>query len=228
VTAGCGSASETTGCGLEASAAPCELALAVAASLAPVHSALDERRRVGMDASALSTLAGARGGTVGTVLRKCKQIVKFPPIRHATPRKTIPYLEEEKARFLFLEIPTDVAGAAGAAGAAPPAISPARGGPALCTDASEARVGASAARAASVVECLVAGAPAPAPGDATLATGAGSGDGDAGSHLSGRACPLTSSSSSSSSDDEYSSVLGEESPCCSRSQNSSLLRSRRS
>jgi hypothetical protein len=45
-----------------------------------------------------------------------------------------------------------------------------------------------------------------------------------------RTCSLTSSSSSSSfsSDDEYSSVRGKESPYCSRSWNSSLLRSRRS
>jgi hypothetical protein len=39
-------------------------------------------------------------------------------------------------------------------------------------------------------------------------------------------CPRHSSSSSS--DDEYSEVPGEESPCCSRSRNSSLLCSRRS
>jgi hypothetical protein len=32
---------------------------------------------VGMDASALSTLAGARGGTVGTTLREWKQTVKL-------------------------------------------------------------------------------------------------------------------------------------------------------
>jgi hypothetical protein len=228
-TVGCGSAGEATSCGLEASAAPCELALAAAASLAPARGALDERCRVGMDASALSTLAGARGGTVGTTLRRCKQAVRFPHDGHATPRMMISGLEEEKARFLFLEVPADVAGAAGATAAAPPAISTARtGASATRTDASEARADASAARAASVVDCLVAGASAPTPGDATLATRAGSGDGGAGSHLSGRACPLVSSSSSSfSSDDEYSSVPGEESPCCSRSRNSSLLRSRR-
>jgi hypothetical protein len=52
---------------------------------------------VGTDASALNTLAGARGGTVGTTLRRCKQIVRFPPDGHVTPRKMIPYLEEEKA-----------------------------------------------------------------------------------------------------------------------------------
>jgi hypothetical protein len=62
---------------------------------------------VGMDASTLSTLAGARGGTLGTALRKCKQTVKFQPIGCATPRKAIPYLEEEKARFLFFEVPAD-------------------------------------------------------------------------------------------------------------------------
>jgi hypothetical protein len=86
-TIGCGSAGEAASCGLEASAAPYELALAVAALLAPARGALDERHRVGTDASAFSTLAGARGGTVGTTLRRCKQTVKFPPDGHATPRK---------------------------------------------------------------------------------------------------------------------------------------------
>jgi hypothetical protein len=91
-----------------------------------------------------------------------------------------------------------------------------------------ARAGASVARSASVVDCLAADASASAPGDGSLATGAGSGDGGAGSHLSGRTFPLSSSSSSSSSssDYEYSPVPGEESPCCSRSWNSSLLCSR--
>jgi hypothetical protein len=125
-TADCDPAGEAASCGLEASAAPRELTLAVAASLAPARGALDERRRVGTDASALSTLAGARGGTVGTTLWGHKQIVRFPPDGHATPRKTIPYLEEEKARFLFLEVPADVAGAADTTAAAPPAISTAR------------------------------------------------------------------------------------------------------
>jgi hypothetical protein len=62
-TAGCIAALDVTSRGLEASAAPRELSLAVAAALAPTRGALDERGRVGMDASALSTLAGARGGT---------------------------------------------------------------------------------------------------------------------------------------------------------------------
>jgi hypothetical protein len=82
--AGCGVAGGTTGYGLEASAAPCALSPAAAAALAPTHGALDERRLVGTDASALNTLVGARGGTVGTTLRKCEQIVRSLPIRHAT------------------------------------------------------------------------------------------------------------------------------------------------
>jgi hypothetical protein len=130
-----------------------------------------------------------------------------------------PYLEEEKARFLFLEASVDEAGAAGAPVAVPPDISAAR--------ASAARAGTSAARAAPVVDCLAAGAAAPAPGDAALAAGASSGDGGAGSHLSEGPCP-PASSFSSSSEDEYSSVPGEESPSCSRRRYSSLRRSRRS
>jgi hypothetical protein len=60
-TAGCGPVGDVAGRGLEALAAPCKLPLAIAVVLAPVRGALDERRRVGLDASALSTLAGARG-----------------------------------------------------------------------------------------------------------------------------------------------------------------------
>jgi hypothetical protein len=73
--AGCGARGETTVCDLEASAAPCELSPAAATALAPARGALDERRWVGMDPSALNTLAGARGGTVGTTLRKHEQTV---------------------------------------------------------------------------------------------------------------------------------------------------------
>jgi hypothetical protein len=230
-----GSVVVVAGRGPEASAAPCEAPLVVAASLAPARGALDERRLVGTDASALSTLAGASGGTVGATLRTWKQIVKPSPIEHATPRKATPYLKEEKARFLFLEVPADIAGAVGVAAATPPAASTAHAGSvartglsAACAGAPVVRTGTSAARAGSVVGRPSVGAPAPAPGDGSLATVVGSGDGGAGSHLSGRTCPLSSSSSSSSSDDEYSSVPGEESPCCSRSRNSSLLCSRRS
>jgi hypothetical protein len=174
---------------------------------------------------------------VGATLRTRKRTVRPPPGGRATPRKVTPYLKEEKAHFLFLEVPADVVGAVGAAAAAPPTASATRAGSATRTGASTARTGASVshagtsvARAASVVDCLAADTSASAPGDGSLATGAGSGDGGAGSHLSGRTCPLSSSSSStySSFDDEYSSIPGEESPCCSRSRNSSLLCSRRS
>jgi hypothetical protein len=88
--------------------------------------------------------------------------------------------------------------------------------------------GTSAARAASLMDCMAAGAPAPAPGAGSSSASAALGEGSAGSHLSGRARPPSLSSSFSSSDDEYSEVAGEESPCCSRSRNSSLFCSRRS
>jgi hypothetical protein len=48
------------------SAALCEPPLAAEAVLVAARDALDERRLVGTTASVLSTLAGARGGTVGT------------------------------------------------------------------------------------------------------------------------------------------------------------------
>jgi hypothetical protein len=68
VTVGCGPVGYVAGRGLEASTAPCELPLAATAVPAAVRVALDERRLVGTDASALSTLAGVRGGTVGVTL----------------------------------------------------------------------------------------------------------------------------------------------------------------
>jgi hypothetical protein len=71
--------------------------------------------------------------------------------------------------------------------------------------------GTSAARAASLMDCMAAGAPAPAPGAGSSSTSAALGEGSAGSHLSGRARPPSLSSSFSSSDDEYSKVAGEES-----------------
>jgi hypothetical protein len=83
-------AGKAASCVLEASATPCELALAVTASLAPARGTLDERRRVGTDAFALSTLAGARGGTVGTTLQRRKQTVRISPGGHATPSKDDP------------------------------------------------------------------------------------------------------------------------------------------
>jgi hypothetical protein len=126
----------------------------------------------------------------------------------------VAYLRVENPRFLFLRGSADVVATAGVATASPPVV------PA-------ARAGASAARVASLVGCLAAGAPAPAPGAVSCAAFVALGEGGEGSHLSGRARP-PSLSSSSSSDDEYSEVTGEESPSCSRSRNSSLLCSWRS
>jgi hypothetical protein len=126
----------------------------------------------------------------------------------------ITYLRVENPLFLFLGGSTDVVATTDVAAAAPPAVS-------------AARAGTSAARVASLVSGLAAGAPAPAPGTVSSAASAALGEEGEGSHLSGGARP-PSLSSSCSPDDEYSSVPGEESPCCSRSRNSSLLCSRRS
>jgi hypothetical protein len=120
----------------------------------------------------------------------------------------------ETPLFLFLGGSAGVVAATGVAAAAPPTIS-------------VARADASVAHVTSLVGCLAAGAPVPAPGVVSSAANTALGEGGEGSHLSGGAQP-PSLSSSSSPDDEYSSVLGEESPCCPRSWNSSLLRSRRS
>jgi hypothetical protein len=54
---------------------------------------------------------------------------------------------------------------------------------------STARAGASAARIASLMGCLAAGAPAPTPGIVSSAASVALGEGGAGSHLSGRARP---------------------------------------
>jgi hypothetical protein len=56
-----------------ASATLCEPPLAAAAMLAAARDALDERRLVGTGVSVLSTLAGARGGTVGATLQTQRQ-----------------------------------------------------------------------------------------------------------------------------------------------------------
>jgi hypothetical protein len=63
-----GSVVVAAGCGSETLAAPHESPLAAVVVLAAALDALDERRLVGTAASALSTLEGARGGTVGATL----------------------------------------------------------------------------------------------------------------------------------------------------------------
>jgi hypothetical protein len=55
-------------CGPATAAAPRESSLAAVVVLAVTRDALDECRQVGMAASDLSTLAGARGGMVGATL----------------------------------------------------------------------------------------------------------------------------------------------------------------
>jgi hypothetical protein len=61
------------GRGSEGPAASCESLPAAVAVLAATRDALDERRLVKTTASVLSTLAGARGGTVGATLRARKR-----------------------------------------------------------------------------------------------------------------------------------------------------------
>jgi hypothetical protein len=68
-TAGSGTVVVAIGRGSVASAALCEPPLAAVAVLVAARDALDERRLVGTAVSVLSTLAGARGGTVGATLQ---------------------------------------------------------------------------------------------------------------------------------------------------------------
>jgi hypothetical protein len=149
------------------------------------------------------------GATLRTQMQEGQTLAR---LKDAACGAVVAYLRVENPRFLFLGGSADVVAAAGVATAAPPAVL-------------AARAGASAARVASLVGCLAAGAPAPALGVVSSTASAALGEGSEGSHLSGRARP-PSLSSSSSSDDEYSEVAKEESPSCSRSQNSSLLCSR--
>jgi hypothetical protein len=64
-----GSVVVAAGCGSVTSAAPRESPLTSVVALTATRDALDERHLVGTAASDLSTLAGARGGTVGATLR---------------------------------------------------------------------------------------------------------------------------------------------------------------
>jgi hypothetical protein len=94
------------------------------------------------------------------------------------------YLRVENPCFLFLGGSADVVAATGVAATAPPAVS-------------AARVGASAARGASLVGCLVAGAPAPTPGAVSSAASAALGEavkaptsrGEPGPHHFPPSCP---------------------------------------
>jgi hypothetical protein len=130
------------------------------------------------------------------------------------------YLRVEKPCFLFLE---------GSVGAKAMAVAATVAATVVPPDAPAARAGTSAARSASSVDRPAVGASAPDPGTCSSAASVALGEGGAGSDLSGGgACPPSLSFSSSSSDDKYSGIAGGESPCCSRSQNTSSLHSQRS
>ncbi len=221
VAACCGSVAVATCCDSVAVAALNGAPLVKAAALPVARGALDERRLVGTAASDLSTLAGARGARSASPCEHKGGKVKHPLLEDGVPRGAIPHLRVEKPRLLFLEGSTGAEGAAGVAAAAPPNASAAHAG------TSAARAGTSAARATSIIDCLATGAPAPAPDACSLAASAALDEEGASSHLSRRARP-PSSSSSSSPDDKSSEVVGGESPCYSRSRNSSSLCSRRS
>jgi hypothetical protein len=165
---------------------------------------------VGTGVPDLSTLADARSETISATLLTRRQEFELQPFEIRALRETVVYLKVENPRFLFLEGSTDAVAAAGGAAAALPDAS------ATCADASVART-------ASSVDRLVAAAPGACSSAASAALGEG-----AQAPTSQGACPPSLSSSSPSTDDEYSEVARGESPCCSRCQNSSSLRSRRS
>jgi hypothetical protein len=141
-----------------------------------------------------------------------KQKTELQPLETGAPGEGTAYLKVEKPRFLFLE---------GSAGAAVAPVFAAAAVP----DAPAALAGASAVCAASSTNHPVAGSFAPTAGTCSSTTSAPLCDGGGGFHLSGRGASLSSSSSCS---DEFSGVVGGESPCCSRSQYSSLSCFRRS
>jgi hypothetical protein len=76
-----------------------------AAALTVSRGALDECRLVGTDASDLSTLAGARAGTIGVTLRTGNTRVSFDPSKSRMHWGNAAHLKLEKPRFLFLEGP---------------------------------------------------------------------------------------------------------------------------
>jgi hypothetical protein len=112
-----------------------------------------------MDVPDLSTLAGARSGTVGATLGARRQEVELQPLGTRTSGGATTYLKVEKPCFLFLE------GSTGAVEAAAVATAALRD--------------ASAARAASPTDRPAAGASAPAPGACSSAASAALGEGGA-------------------------------------------------
>jgi hypothetical protein len=112
---------------------------------------------MGTDETDLSTLAGARVGTVGATLRTRRQETELQPLETGTSGGATAYLKVEKPRFLFLE------GSAGAAVA--PVVTTA------------ALPDASTARAASSTDRPAAGASASTTGTCSSAASAALGEG---------------------------------------------------
>jgi hypothetical protein len=137
-----------TCCGSAATAALCGGSPVATAVLPVTLGALDERLLVGTDASDLSALAGARGGTVGATLRTQNGRIRLLPIKNVASGGAVTYLKVEKPRFRFLEGSTGAVAATGVATAALP-------------DASTTRADTFAARAASSVDRPAAGASHP-------------------------------------------------------------------
>jgi hypothetical protein len=137
----------TTCCGSTAAATLSGPSLVAVAVLPAARGALDERRLVGMAASDLNTLAGARGGGARSAspCEREDEKIKLPPFEDRASGGAVAYLRVEKPRFLFLGGSTGIVSAADVTTAAPPDTS--------------------TARATSLMDCLVTGAPAPALGD---------------------------------------------------------------
>jgi hypothetical protein len=138
-----------TCCSSTAAATLCGALLVPTAVLPVARGTLDECRLMVMDASALSALAGVRGGRSAPPCERKDRRIKLLPLENGASGGAMAYLRVEKPRFLFLEGLTGAEAAADIATVTLP-------------DASVARAGASATRAASSVDRPAAGASAPA------------------------------------------------------------------
>jgi hypothetical protein len=160
----------TTCCGSVAAATLRGASLVAGAVLPVTRGALYERRLVGMDASDVSALAGARRGQSAPSCECENGEIKLLPLENGVSRGAMAYLKVEKPHFLFLEGSTGAVAAADVATVALPDTS--------------------AAHIASSVDRLVASTPAPAPGARSSAASAALGEGGVGPHLSGGPPPV--------------------------------------
>jgi hypothetical protein len=110
-----------------------------------------------MDVPDLSTLAGARSGTIGAALSTRRQEFELQPFETRASGEATAYLKVEKPRFLFLEGSADAVAAAGVAATALPDTS--------------------TACATSSVDRLAAGTSTPAPGTCPSAASVALGEG---------------------------------------------------